>query len=158
MIKLYTGIDNQMKYNEAWIDDDCVVQHFGRIGTKGRTRYHDCNPALSDEDNIFQVLKSAFNKGYQEIDLDNHSIIIIEFQIIGMGSEEDIEKLNRLQDRMNETLGWTGLGMCDGGSVGSDSMEACCFVVEVEVARKVIESDLENTEFANYTRIYEEQR
>ncbi|OIQ72763.1 hypothetical protein GALL_456080 [mine drainage metagenome] len=35
-------------------------------------------------------------------------------------------------------------------------MEVCCYVVDFEIAKKVIEQDLKDTEFANYTRIYDE--
>lgn len=55
---------------------------------------------------------------------------------------------------MNETLGWTGLGSCDGGSMGSGTMEVCNLVVDFERAQKVIRADLAETEFANYSRIY----
>ena len=48
---------------------------------------------------------------------------------------------------MNETLGWTGLGHTDGGSIGSGSMEVGCIVVDFDVAKKVIIEDLKNTEF-----------
>jgi hypothetical protein len=57
---------------------------------------------------------------------------------------------------MNETLGWTGLGHCDGGSIGSGSMEVCCLVVDAEIAKQTILSDLKDTEFSDYSRIYEE--
>jgi hypothetical protein len=57
---------------------------------------------------------------------------------------------------MSETLGWTGLGHCDGGSIGSGTMEVCCFVVDFELAKQVVEKDLADTEFADYTRIYNE--
>ncbi|WP_244951636.1 hypothetical protein [Pseudoalteromonas luteoviolacea] len=57
---------------------------------------------------------------------------------------------------MNETLGWTGLGHCDGGSIGSGTMEVCNYVVDFKVAKTVIENDLKGTEFENYTRIYDE--
>ena len=53
---------------------------------------------------------------------------------------------------MDETLGWTGLGHCDGGSIGSDTMEVCCLVVDFDTAAKAIEADLRGTEFADYTR------
>ena len=75
-----------------------------------------------------------------------------------MGSKHDVEKRTRLQDRMNETLGWTGLGHCDGGSIGSGTMEVCCFVIDFETAKTVIENDLEGTEFANFIRIYDEEK
>jgi hypothetical protein len=57
---------------------------------------------------------------------------------------------------MDEALGWTGLGRCDGGSIGSGTMEVCCFVVDFEIARWVISADLAGTEFAAFTRILEE--
>lgn len=73
-----------------------------------------------------------------------------------MGTDTDLDKRYSLQDRMNETLGWTGLGNCDGGSIGSGTMEVCCFVVDFGIAKKVIERDLRETEFADYTRIFDE--
>ena len=57
---------------------------------------------------------------------------------------------------MNETLGWTGLGHCDGGSIGSGTMEACCFVVDFDIAKRVIEKDLAGSEFADFSRIFDE--
>ncbi len=57
---------------------------------------------------------------------------------------------------MNETLGWSGLGHCDGGSIGSGTMEVCCFVVDFDIAKSVIEADLKSTEFDDYSRIYDE--
>ena len=57
---------------------------------------------------------------------------------------------------MDETLGWTGLGYCDGGSIGSGTMEVCCLVVDFDTAAKLIEADIQETEFADYTRIYPE--
>ena len=81
---------------------------------------------------------------------------MVEYAVGGMGTKADLEKRHRLEDRMNETLGWTGLGACDGGSIGSGTMEVCNFVVDFDLAKKVIVEDLSGTEFANYTRIYDE--
>ena len=44
---------------------------------------------------------------------------------------------------LNEGLGWTGLGCCDGGSIGSGTMEACCYVVDFE--RDVLTKELAET-------------
>ncbi|HYX51974.1 MAG TPA: hypothetical protein VE783_00880 [Candidatus Limnocylindrales bacterium] len=40
--------------------------------------------------------------------------------------------------------------------MGSGTMEVCCFVVDFEGAKAVIEADLAGTNFSNYTRIYDE--
>lgn len=44
---------------------------------------------------------------------------------------------------LNEGLGWTGLGCCDGGGIGSGTMEACCYVVDFE--RDVLTKELAET-------------
>ena len=73
-----------------------------------------------------------------------------------MGTPKDLDKRHALQSRMDETLGWTGLGQCDCGSIGSGTMEVCCFVVDFETAKSVIERDLQDSEFSDYTRIFDE--
>lgn len=95
-------------------------------------------------------------KGYRPVDLDDHRILLVEYSVEGFGTGDDLDKRHELESRMNDTLGWTGLGHCDGGSIGSDTMEACCYVVDFEIAKSVIEADLKDTEFANYKRIYDE--
>jgi len=57
---------------------------------------------------------------------------------------------------MNETLGWTGLGHCDGGSIGSGTMVVCCFVGDFRIAKRIIEEDLRDTTFGDYARILNE--
>ena len=157
MLKLYIGEGEKMVYNEAWIDGDSIVEHIGKIGTKGRTRYHERDPELSDEQNIKRILEPAVRGGYKQIDLEDHAMLLVEYAVDGFGTPDDIEKRYRLQDRLDETLGWTGLGHCDGGSIGSGTMEAACFVVDFAIAKEVVENDLRGTEFENFTRIYNER-
>ena len=95
-------------------------------------------------------------QGFAPVDQEDHATLLIEYEVSGMGTTADVDKRYRLESRMNETLGWTGLGACDGGSIGSGTMEVCNFVVDFSIAKKVIEADLVDTEFANYTRIYDE--
>lgn len=59
---------------------------------------------------------------------------------------------------MNDTLGWTGLGQCDGGSMGSGTMEVCRLVADVAIAKRVIEEDFKKTKVAGYSRIYDERK
>jgi hypothetical protein len=43
---------------------------------------------------------------------------------------------------MNECLGWSGLGHCDGGDMGSGQMNVFCYVVDAAIAERVIVNDL----------------
>jgi hypothetical protein len=79
--------------------------------------------------------------------MEDHATLLIEYAVDGMGTGEDIDKRHALEERMGETLGWTGLGACDGGSIGSGTMEVCCFVAEFDLAKRVIKADLAVTEF-----------
>ena len=105
---------------------------------------------------ILRLEKNYTSKGYAEIDFEDQKILLIEYAVDGFGNDSDLEKRNSLEDLMNEVLGWTGLGHCDGGSIGSGSMEVCCFVVDFQLAQHVIADRLRDTEFADYTRIYQE--
>ncbi len=35
-------------------------------------------------------------------------------------------------------------------------MEVCCYVVDFDIAKRVIAADLAGTQFSNFTRIYNE--
>jgi hypothetical protein len=158
VLKLYRRNAGRVTaYHEAWADGSKITEHCGPLGERGETRQHRRNKKLSEKANLKQVLKRAMAAGYEPIDPDDHAVLLIEYAIKGMGSVKDLDKRHALEDRMNETLGWTGLGHCDGGSIGSGTMEVCCFVVDFDTARRVVEKDLKGTKFANYSRIVDER-
>ena len=157
MIKLYKQVDSEILYWETWDKDEKTgVVHWGIIGQNGQDKEIKSGFFSNFRKEIQKEIDKKIAEGYDEIDGDDLFTLIIEFQVDGMGTPEDVEKRTRLQDKMDEILGWTGLGHCDGGSIGSGTMEVCCFVVNFDIAKKVIETKLENTEFVDYTRIFDE--
>jgi hypothetical protein len=158
MVKLYKHVDNEILYWETWNikGEDKAFVHWGTLGDKGDDIEIKSEPSATFNDQIEKEIDRKLLEGFKKIDIDDHFTLIIEFKVDGMGVVEDLEKRYRLEDRMDETLGWTGLGKCDGGSMGSGTMEICCYVVDFNVAKRVIEQDLKDTEFADYTRIYDE--
>lgn len=156
MIKLYKRIDGVFRYHEAFEENGSITDHWGIVGERGESRQHKIPKRLSEEAALLGVLQAAIDTGYAPLDEDALTILLIEYQVDEMGSPQDLDKRHALEDRMNETLGWTGLGHCDGGSIGSGSMEVCCLVVDATIAARVIADDLKGTEFSGYSRIYEE--
>jgi hypothetical protein len=156
MLKLYKRIKRVLHYHEAWAHGAKITEHWGIVGERGKTAAHKRNKKLSEEKNLKQVLSKPLAEGFEAIDDDDHAILLIEYPVEGMGTTKDLKKRHALEDRMNETLGWTGLGNCDGGSIGSGTMEVCCLVVDFKIAKHVIEEDLKSTKFADYSRIYDE--
>lgn len=155
MLKLYRFTENQKEYWETWDNDDgSHTVHWGELGTQGESKVVKSSLFKKPQDKIQKEIDELVTNGYQQT--EQEFTLLVEYEVDGFGTSEDLDKRTRLQDRMNETLGWTGLGHCDGGSIGSGTMEVCNYVVDFEVAKTVIENDLKGTEFENYTRIYDE--
>ncbi|MGV3608923.1 MAG: hypothetical protein ACO1RA_21140 [Planctomycetaceae bacterium] len=156
MLKLYKQVDGVLHYHEAWCNGPKMTEHWGVAGERGESKEHKRAKGEEEEAAVERVLQSALEQGFAPIEYEDHAILLIEYAIDGFGTPTQLKKRHALEDRMNETLGWTGLGMCDGGSIGSGTMEVCCFVADFDVAKRVIENDLKGTEFSDYTRIVRE--
>jgi hypothetical protein len=157
MLKLYKRIKRVLHYHEAWASGAKITEHWGIVGERGKAAEHKRNKKISAAKNLKQVLAQPLAEGFKPIDDDVYAVLLIEYPVNGMGTTKDLDKRHALEDRMNETLGWTGLGNCDGGSIGSGTMEVCCLVVDFKIAKRVIEKDLKDTKFADYSRIYDER-
>ncbi len=157
MFKLYKDIDGVLHYWETWDKDDKTgVVHWGIVGERGESKEVKSSLFEDFHKKIQKEVTNMTKQGYDEINEEDIYTLLIEFLVDGMGNAADVDKRTRLQDKMDQTLGWTGLGHCDGGSIGSGTMEVCCFVVDFDIAERVIEQDLKGTEFADYTRIFDE--
>jgi hypothetical protein len=156
MQKLYKRSNGVLHYHEAWVAGREIIEHWGVAGERGATATHKLPRGADEEHAIQEVLNHAVADGFVPIEEMGEATLLIEYRVDGFGTERDLKKRHDLEERMNETLGWTGLGNCDGGSIGSGTMEVCCFVADFEVAKRVIEADLAGTEFADFTRIYRE--
>jgi hypothetical protein len=152
MLKLYKFTDDLKSYWETWDNDGVHTIHWGALGTRGSSRELRSSFSKKAASEIQREIDQRVAEGFRPV--EDHATLLIEFAVAGMGSGADVERRHRLEERMNETLGRTGLGHCDGGSIGSGTMEVCCFVVDFAIAKRVIEADLKDTEFSNYTRIY----
>ena len=157
MLKLYRMADGLVQYWETWDNGDgSHTVHWGELGERGESKVVKPSLRSKPESKIQMEIDGLVSEGFQPLPIESHRTLLIEYVVEGHGNSADVEKRHRLENRMNETLGWTGLGFCDGGSIGSGSMEACCYVVDFDKARRVIETDLKGTEFENYSRIYDE--
>jgi len=155
MLKLYKRVDNEMLYWETWDKDEKTgIIHWGIVGQRGQDKEIKSGFFSNFRKIIQKEIDQKFSEGYAEFEEENYSFLEIEYAIDGFGTEKDLDKRHRLEEKLDSVLGWTGLGHTDGGSIGSGTMEVGCVVVDFDIARKVIEESLDNTEFANYSRIF----
>jgi len=155
VLKLYKLDAEPKEYWETWDNQDGThTVHWGVLGTEGQSRTVKRSFLRKPEVTIQNEINKMVAIGFAPV--EKESTLLIEFAVDDKGSGSDVKKRHKLEHRMNETLGWTGLGNCDGGSIGSGTMEVCNYVVDFDIAEEVIKGDLKGTEFQDYTRIYSE--
>ena len=160
MLKLYKRDERGQitHYYEVWVEPENrrIIQHWGALGEQGEADPHRIKLLKPLEQQVEDLLRPARELGYSEVDRQEECVLLVEYTVEGFGSLDDLDKRHALEERLNEILGWTGLGYCDGGSAGSDTMEAACFVVDFDLAKTVISDALAGSEFADFSRIYRE--
>ena len=155
MLKLYKNIDNNIHYWETWDKDNKTgIVHWGMVGERGVNKEVKSGLFSNFKKSIQKEIDEKIKEGYTEFDEDNFAFLELEYIIDGFGTDEDLDKRHKLEEKMDEVLGWAGLGHTNGGSSGQGSMEVGCIVVDFDIAKRVIENSLTNTDFSNYSRIF----
>ncbi len=138
MIKLYRTMENVTEYWEFWESGAEVIVHWGTIGDKGNTKEFNLPKGTRAERLIENEMKELISGGYAPVDSESMAQVVIQYQIKGMGSAKDLNKAQELEDLMNECLGWTGLGHCDGHDIGSGTLKIFCDVVDGLTSEQVV--------------------
>lgn len=129
VIKLYK-VGDVTHYWEAWNTPTEVTIHWGVLGERGETREIQLRDGDSPSKIIEREAKQPKKEGYRKIPNSKLSRLVIQYRIDGMGDADDLSKRIKVEQLMNECLGWKGLGHCDGGDIGSGTMNIFCFVVD----------------------------
>lgn len=160
MLKLYKRDENGKvsAYHEVWVEPENrrIVAHWGKLGEDGEAKAYRVKLLRSLEKQVDDIIAPARHDGFAPLSAIDHASLIIEYTIEGAGDAEDLDKRHNLEEAINQKLGWTGLGHCDGGSTGAGTMEVACFVVDFELAKQIISDTLKDTEFGDFSRIYQQ--
>jgi predicted DNA-binding WGR domain protein len=147
MLKLYKA-GNTPRYWEAWSTTNEVTIHWGNVGENGETREIQLRTGENPNSIIEREAKQPKSEGYRKISSSKLSRLVIQYQVDGMGSTNDLDKRIKVEELMNELLGWKGLGHCDGGDLGSGTMNVFCFVVDATKAVPQIVNTLKANDLA----------
>ncbi len=148
MLKLYKRTERQTLYWEAWdAGNRAVTIHWGTLGETGRNKNVRIPKGESADTVIAGQSEEQRSSGYEEIDVEDHLQIIVQFKTGDVwGDTGDLDKRHSVEDILNECLGWTGNGHCDGGDIGSGTVNAFSFVVDPYLARDAIVAALTRNE------------
>jgi hypothetical protein len=143
MVKLYKKIGETIHYCEGWEHDGEVTVHWGELGTQGESKTVPASLSQAGEKVIEDELAAARTDGFHEIDDDEHFQLVLQYRVADHGNQHDLEKRYAIEDVLNGSLGWTGNGHCDGGQMGSGSMEIFSYVVDPVIACATVVKDLQ---------------
>jgi len=149
-VKLYKREAEQLLYREAWVDGEAVVEHAGVYGQRGSVQTHPAAGPARQREAIAGLAAAAEADGFRRVPEDKLVGLVVSTAIDGMGSADDLKRRHALEDFLDEVTGWRGLGHCDGGSIGSGSMEAFCLVVDYAIAAEAIARELAASPFADF--------
>ncbi|MDJ0365920.1 hypothetical protein QMK33_12220 [Hymenobacter sp. H14-R3] len=151
MIKLYTKQDGILHYWETWDKTPkSGIIHWGIVGERGSTKMVRASGQTKFRALIQEAIDMKRVEGFTESETE--SILVIEYEAKVMNATR-LKKLHRLEERLDQLMGWTGLGHADGNGFGFGKMDVSVTVVNFEIAKSIIEYDLESTEFAKYLSI-----
>lgn len=142
MLKLYKQQEGELLYWEAWEDAKEIVLHWGVLGDRGETAVV---PLPEFEPPMTAIEKQAYDvrqDGFSERKADDLFELIIRYEHGGNDASADIERAYAIEELMDETLGWTGNGYCEGNDITDGGVNIYCFVVEPRTACKTIVDDL----------------
>ena len=122
----------------------------GKVGERGTTRQ-------SSNENVDNEIGQRIQEDYSEITGDELSVLVIEYAVNDSALRDELDKKNAIEEMMDETLGWTGLGHCDGGNIDDGTMKIACMVVDFDLAKQMIENELMNSPYKDFKRIYKEE-
>lgn len=148
--RIYKRIDGVLHYESVFAHEGIAHHHAGKVGTKGKTK--ELAYAGTHKKAVETFLGVAVAKGFTELP-DDHEIEI-QYNIDDLGTPEDFDKLDALENHLHDLLGTLGLGVCNENSIGGGTMEVSCYVVDADIAMKAIKKALKGTRFGDYASIH----
>lgn len=142
MLKLYKEQEGDLLYWEAWEDGQEIILHWGILGDRGESMVvplPEFEPPMSA---IEEHAHDARLAGFSERRPDDLFELIIRYEMTGQGSPDDVERAYVIEELMDESLGWTGNGYCEGNDITDGAMSVYCFVVEPNIAGRTVVEEL----------------
>ncbi len=145
MLKLYKKNIDEILYWEAWEETGKVVTHWGRLGEIGETTEIKLAASENGERLIQRECKPKLSDGFDQMEARGE--LVVQYKLDGWGSPGDLETRHLIEGLLQECLGWTGNGHCEGGDIGNSTINIYSMVIDVEVAAKTVIDALSESMF-----------
>jgi hypothetical protein len=143
MRKLYKSLDGVLHYLETWNREGVAVIHSGRVGDRGTTRELRPEPGENAEAVMSRELAGGERQGYSPIKAEDHASVVVQYSVEDWETDEALGLRHTVEEILNDALGWSGNGHCDGGDISRKTINVWCKVVDLESAKQTIISALQ---------------
>jgi hypothetical protein len=142
-MKLYKREGDHLLYWEAWDCEGRATFHSGEIGHRGSTERIAPAAGQSVESIIEAGAAVARQRGYEPFGRDGMRHVILSCPTGPDWTADEVMGVARyLEHLCNESLGWTGLGHCDGPYYGRGVVGVYSLVVDEELGIREIIAEL----------------
>jgi predicted DNA-binding WGR domain protein len=138
VVRAYRRANGRHRYREFWFDGRQVVEHWGIVGKRGRNKASRVSGRDEAQSLLDRFGKRALKAGYRIAAASAFKPLRIRLATPAKTSRQSgMLRRHRLEDLLDERLGWAGLGYCDGGDAGGTTA-IYCMVVDRRIARSEI--------------------
>ncbi|HHB2056950.1 TPA: hypothetical protein ACOQ4A_005370, partial [Bacillus cereus] len=139
MIKLVKQEKDKLLFGEIWKEaEKTLIVHCGCVGDTGEMYEIELYPFQRVEKEMKELADEQLADGYKVLDEEELIEFVLQYDYTENQLEEVLEKRNQVQEIMDEALGWSGNGHCDGRDIGSGTINIFNFVIDVDKALKTI--------------------
>lgn len=144
MIKLIKKSENNTGYWEVWEHNKTLIVHQGTVGDTGSYNQRSLSLFENPKKAMKKLAEEFIKQGYHELDDEDLTQFVIHYDGAGGDLSKALEKRHQIENYLNECLGWTGNGDCDGGEIGlkEGDINIFCYVVDVQHAATTILDEL----------------
>ncbi|MFZ5596160.1 MAG: hypothetical protein ACOY31_04015 [Bacillota bacterium] len=149
MIKLLKQESEKFEYCEIWENEveNVICINRGTVGTKGTVDIYEIPEGQNAGAIMRQMSQEVQKNGYCPMNGSMLKLVMIRYDIAGEDISGALERRHIIEDLMDECLGLTGNGLCDGGNISRDCMSIACMVVDLDSAVKTMVEELKNNGF-----------
>ncbi|MBM7648655.1 putative DNA-binding WGR domain protein [Bacillus ectoiniformans] len=154
MIKLIKQEGDETLYWEVWNEGKMLTIHSGVVGDTGEAEERKLSFSQFPSKVMSQLAQEKVDKeGYDYVDEEELIELVVQFSYEENETNKMLKKRHDVEDLMNECLGWTGNGHCDGGDIGSGTANIYNYVIDPEKAAESILGELANHDLLSDVKI-----
>ncbi len=149
LLKLYKKEGDRLRYWEAWVHEGVLTTHWGFVGEVGEQKDVPLPPEEDPDFAIADVAGPLIEEGYDEVEPDSLSTLIVQYPIEGKGTGHDVEKRVAVEELLTDALGWTGNGEVEGGELREGHLRVYCLVMDEKAGVYTVLEALDSEDLAD---------